>query len=713
MESNGNFDVVVVGGSIAGSTAATLYARKGLNVALIEARPSPDAYKSLCTHFIQPSATPTIQRLGVADELEAAGAVRNSLEMWNRWGWIRRPDEAGAVYGYSIRREKLDPILRTTAATTPGVTYLPGRTATGLVRDGERVIGVEVRDAEGNLSMVSAALVVGADGRHSKLAELAGVGAREIPNKRAGYFAYFKGIPNPGNAARTWFLDPDVAYVFPNEDGVSVLACMFGRKQKLDWFRKDLAGNLRRSFERLPDGPDLSNAAQISKVIGAVDLPNFWRSPAPEGLTFAGDALVASDPLFGVGCGWAFQEAEWLVESTAAHLGHRAELKKAVGRYRAVVRKELLAHFLMTSEYSLNRRYNPAEKLLFSAAARDPKLANVIHDFGGRIIPVRKLISPVTMGRAAMVNLRSRSDRDQIRRNRTLARQVMTPAEPEGLRRATVEVAGIISPYIESGPHDAREAVVFVHGNPGSSEDFASLVAHAGKLTRAVALDMPGFGRAGKPAGFDYTVEGYAAHLGEMLAELRIDRVHLVAHDFGGPWALAWAAVNPDAYASAALINTGVLLDYRWHYLAKIWQTPVLGELFNVAATAPAFRLLLRHGNSGGLPRDFLDRMYADFDAGTKRAVVRLYRASRHPEAQFRQLSAELGGLDRPVLVIWGKKDPYIGHEHAAGQRNTFPDARVKMLDGSGHWPFVDNPEAVREALIPFLADVVTSRQPA
>jgi pimeloyl-ACP methyl ester carboxylesterase len=218
---------------------------------------------------------------------------------------------------------------------------------------------------------------------------------------------------------------------------------------------------------------------------------------------------------------------------------------------------------------------------------------------------------------------------------------------------------------------------------------------------------MPGFGQAGKPAGFHYTVEGYAAHLGKILAHLGIDRAHLVAHDFGGPWALAWAAANPQAYASATLIDTGVLIGYRWHYLAKIWQTPVAGELFNATATAPAFRLMLRHGNSGGLPRQFLDRMYADFDRGTKRAVVRLYRATRDVNTPSQQLQAVLGKIERPVLVIWGKKDPYLGYQFAEGQKVTFPNARVVVLEKSGHWPFVDNPEAVRDALIPFLSEAM------
>jgi 2-polyprenyl-6-methoxyphenol hydroxylase-like FAD-dependent oxidoreductase len=112
MDRSNSFDVAVVGGSIAGSTAAILFARQGLKVALIEAHENPDAYKALCTHFIQPSATPTIQRLGLDGDIERAGGLRNSLEVWNRWGWIRHPDAGEeAPFGYSIRRQKLDTLV--------------------------------------------------------------------------------------------------------------------------------------------------------------------------------------------------------------------------------------------------------------------------------------------------------------------------------------------------------------------------------------------------------------------------------------------------------------------------------------------------------------------------------------------------------------------------------------------------------------------------
>jgi pimeloyl-ACP methyl ester carboxylesterase len=155
-------------------------------------------------------------------------------------------------------------------------------------------------------------------------------------------------------------------------------------------------------------------------------------------------------------------------------------------------------------------------------------------------------------------------------------------------------------------------------------------VERTGAFARAVAWDHPGFGQADKPAGFDYTVQGYA-HLGRCLDALGITRAHLVLHDFGGPWGLAWAATHPDAFASATLINIGILPGYHWHYHARIWRAPVLGELFNATTTRTGFGLLLRHGNPRGLPQPFVDRMYTDLDRGTKRAILAPVPGHRRP----------------------------------------------------------------------------------
>jgi pimeloyl-ACP methyl ester carboxylesterase len=237
-------------------------------------------------------------------------------------------------------------------------------------------------------------------------------------------------------------------------------------------------------------------------------------------------------------------------------------------------------------------------------------------------------------------------------------------------------------------------------------------VARAGAFTRAVAPDMPGYGASDKPDRFVYTVDGYARHLGGFLDALGIRRAHLVLHDFGGPWGLAWAADHPDRVASLVLVNIGVMRDYPWHYLARIWRTTGLGEAFMRTATLPALRLLLRHGNPRGLPRETVERIHrATRDPAGQRAVLRLYRAT-DMAAVSEDLHRRLRGLDRPVLVVWGSRDPYVPVRWAERQRETFPRAEVVLLDDSGHWPMVDDPVAVEQPVLRFLRGAVGAAAP-
>jgi pimeloyl-ACP methyl ester carboxylesterase len=259
-------------------------------------------------------------------------------------------------------------------------------------------------------------------------------------------------------------------------------------------------------------------------------------------------------------------------------------------------------------------------------------------------------------------------------------------------RRGEVIVSGVRSPTLEAGAADVKEAAVFVHGNPGSTHDWARLVEATGEHGRALTLDMPGFGDADKPETFPYTIEGYANHLNGALAQLGVERAHLIVHDFGGPWGLQWAVDNPDAYASAVLVDTGMLPGYSWHALAKIWRTRGLGELFFKMTTRPAMRSALKRGQPQPLPDEAFELFYkANKDKGTQRAILRLYRAS--PPSALEPLGPPLREMNRPTLVVWGAHDPYIKVEYAERQRETFPGAEVVVLAESGHWPMWDAPQ--------------------
>jgi pimeloyl-ACP methyl ester carboxylesterase len=269
-------------------------------------------------------------------------------------------------------------------------------------------------------------------------------------------------------------------------------------------------------------------------------------------------------------------------------------------------------------------------------------------------------------------------------------------------------VAGVRCAVHDSAP-DQREAVVFVHGNPGPMDDWADLAPTVATFVRVVAMDMPGYGRAERPRNFDYTVSGYARYLGALLDDLAVERAHLVLHDFGGPWGLQWALEHPDRLASLVLINCGVMEGYRWHFFARIWQTPILGELAQLTTTRWGMHRTLNRMNPRPLPRQFIDRVMTFADWGHKRAVLKLYRASKNlgnSAAAFRDAPF---AKELPTCVLWGAGDPFGPVEFAEKQKRYFPRAEVHVLEGLGHWPFIDDASAVRRPVEAFLRTQITS----
>ena len=244
---------------------------------------------------------------------------------------------------------------------------------------------------------------------------------------------------------------------------------------------------------------------------------------------------------------------------------------------------------------------------------------------------------------------------------------------------------------------------MFVHGNPGSSSDWSALLTAAGEVGRAVAPDMPGFGRADKPRDFDYQVSSYANFLQGAFEQLEIERVHLVVHDFGGPFGLLWGLQHPQQWASVVLINVGIMPGYTWHTMARRWRTPVLGELLQAWIPRSGWRRAMQRANPKGLPEEFVDKMYDDYDRATRRAVLALYRATSDPGETAVELGGVMQALHKPALVVWGAKDPFIGVQYAERQREFFEVQDVVILPESGHWPFQDDPRAVEQALLPFL----------
>jgi pimeloyl-ACP methyl ester carboxylesterase len=255
------------------------------------------------------------------------------------------------------------------------------------------------------------------------------------------------------------------------------------------------------------------------------------------------------------------------------------------------------------------------------------------------------------------------------------------------------EVAGVRTHWRESTGD--RSPTLYVHGVPTASWDWLPFLRQIG----GVAPDLPGFGRSAKPADFDYSIDGFDRWLESFAGAVGLERFSLVVHDWGGV-GLALAQRFPERIERLVVFNCVPFLPgYSWHWIARIWRTPLLGELFMATATRSGFKQISRQSNAapGPLPDSFIDSFWPDFDRGTRRAILRLYRSA--PPDALARAGGRLGELRCPALILWSTQDPYLGAELGSRYADALGgEVELHRVEGAGHWLWLDRPEVIAKA---------------
>jgi pimeloyl-ACP methyl ester carboxylesterase len=241
----------------------------------------------------------------------------------------------------------------------------------------------------------------------------------------------------------------------------------------------------------------------------------------------------------------------------------------------------------------------------------------------------------------------------------------------------SAKVAGLEVHYRQAG--DAP--ILYLHGVPTHSYDWLPFLERTG----GIAPDLPGFGKSGKPADFDYSIEGYDRFLEAFVDHAGLERFSIVAHDWGGV-GLALAQRFPERIERIVLFPVVPLLPgFRWHRVARGWRTPGIGELLMGAATRWGFRR--------ELPAELADPAWEAFDHGTQRAILKLYRSA--PPDVLARAGERLGELRAPSLILWSEDDPYIGAEFGQAHVDALGGETTLEMVRGGHWPWLRNPELI------------------
>jgi pimeloyl-ACP methyl ester carboxylesterase len=229
--------------------------------------------------------------------------------------------------------------------------------------------------------------------------------------------------------------------------------------------------------------------------------------------------------------------------------------------------------------------------------------------------------------------------------------------------------------------------ILWVHGVPDSADLWTPFLERAG----GVAVDLPGFGASGKPAEWPYSIGGYERFLRRFLDHLEIGLVRLAAHD----WGAVGLTLGDRIERLVALDVLPFLPGHRWHWVARCWRAPLVGELAMGFTGRPTLRRL------GGLSADHAAAVMRHFDHGTQRAILKLYRASSAAELASR--APALAAVRAPALVLWGENDRYLPPAWASRIAGALGgEATAETVPAAGHWPWLDRTEVV-DRVVSFL----------
>jgi flavin-dependent dehydrogenase len=277
---------------------------------------------------------------------------------------------AGVDALYAPRRTVLDAAL-VDAAALAGAVFRFGTAVTGLLRDSRgRVTGVRTRARDGAVRDERAALVIGADGRHSLVAEAVGAPTEVSAQASSAFvYGYWAGLPVGGYE---WFYRPGFsAGAIPTNDG---LTCVFAGTTAARAARLVASGGPGHAFRVLAErggvAPVLAGAQRVGGLRYARGLPGYLRRSWGASWALIGDAGYWKDPLSTHGITDALRDAELLARAVLAAPEPGPGQAAALAEYQSV-RDELARPMLSVTERIATHDWDLAEirRLLMALAS--------------------------------------------------------------------------------------------------------------------------------------------------------------------------------------------------------------------------------------------------------------------------------------------------------------------------------------------------------
>jgi pimeloyl-ACP methyl ester carboxylesterase len=258
-----------------------------------------------------------------------------------------------------------------------------------------------------------------------------------------------------------------------------------------------------------------------------------------------------------------------------------------------------------------------------------------------------------------------------------------------------------------SGP-----VVLLVHGITSDSSIWERVLPGLARRFTVIAPDLAGHGESDKPRG-DYSLGAHASTLRDLLLALGHDRATIVGHSLGGGIAMQFSYQFPEMCERLALVDSGGL----GREVSLLLRAATLPGSEVVLPLLAASRLLDAGARVGGLLDRLGLRLGTDLeqmahghstlsDAGSRAAFLHTLRSVVDPGGQRVNATNRLYLAEHiPFQLIWGERDSIIPVEHGYAAHDALPGSRLEVLEHSGHFPQLDEPERFLETLVDFIEE--------
>jgi 2-polyprenyl-6-methoxyphenol hydroxylase-like FAD-dependent oxidoreductase len=392
-----SYDAIIIGARCAGSPTGMLLARKGYRVLIVDRATFPSDVVS--THVVHPPGAAALARWGLLDRLKATGCppVHTYAFDFGPFTLSGAPGTAEAPVAYCPRRTILDKLL-VDAAVAAGAEVREGFTVEAVAFDDEHVARVKGHSKGGKTVEECAPVVIGADGRHSLVAQAVGAPQyHEKPPLLAAYYSYWSGLPMKGRF-ETYIRPNRGSAAVETHDGLTIVIAGWPYAE-FDANKKDVESNYLKVLDLEPEFAERVRAAKRETPFAGAAIPNYFRKPYGPGWALVGDAGYNKDPITAQGITDAFQDAERLATALDQTFSGKRPFDAAMEEYQRERDEHVLPMYEFTCQLATLAPPPQETQQLFAAIhGNQPAMDAFVQMNAGTISPA-EFFSPESVAR--------------------------------------------------------------------------------------------------------------------------------------------------------------------------------------------------------------------------------------------------------------------------------------------------------------------------